>query len=389
MHVPSYVEVMQEAFGALVDVYAAGLRGDPRDGFEAVYRLLESRTSGNPDDLFAAVRVAIRLARERHPEAANDLARLSLAPPVQAFLHYMSSQGWPKADQANVYVTSWLIERMREAGSKHYAVAPNLAERLLATEVRGVPARMLRLPYEALTFVVPPDVGGTALAGITVAEEVHEGTRAWQVNVESAPDPVEAVPKLLKKAGLVRRRRTPDYLLANVRVSFPDEEADVSEVFAQVEGAVKRLAAQPSLSNLTVPDETQRPEAQLIRAFRLLLNSLLYIGWPGADVRERNDPAYDALVSRRDKTNPRSPKRDELNARIRVTPARSRVVLGLSARPIDGVEANRMLQRILVAGHWKMQPHGEGQKLRKLIHIEPYWRGPLNGETTNKPHLLE
>jgi hypothetical protein len=30
----------------------------------------------------------------------------------------------------------------------------------------------------------------------------------------------------------------------------------------------------------------------------------------------------------------------------------------------------------LVRGHWKRQPHGPGRTQRKLIHVEPYWRGP-------------
>ncbi len=32
----------------------------------------------------------------------------------------------------------------------------------------------------------------------------------------------------------------------------------------------------------------------------------------------------------------------------------------------------------LVSGHWKRQQHGPGRSLRKLIHVEPYWRGPLD-----------
>lgn len=31
--------------------------------------------------------------------------------------------------------------------------------------------------------------------------------------------------------------------------------------------------------------------------------------------------------------------------------------------------------RSLVAGHWKRQAHGEHRALRKLIHVQPYWRG--------------
>lgn len=32
--------------------------------------------------------------------------------------------------------------------------------------------------------------------------------------------------------------------------------------------------------------------------------------------------------------------------------------------------------QVLVRGHWKMQPCGAGRYQRKLIHVEPYWRGP-------------
>lgn len=35
--------------------------------------------------------------------------------------------------------------------------------------------------------------------------------------------------------------------------------------------------------------------------------------------------------------------------------------------------------RVLVAGHWKLQPCGTGRTERRRIHIMPYWRGPLDG----------
>jgi hypothetical protein len=36
----------------------------------------------------------------------------------------------------------------------------------------------------------------------------------------------------------------------------------------------------------------------------------------------------------------------------------------------------------LVRGHWRMQPHGPQNSLRKLIHIEPFWRGVAKGKPT-------
>ena len=36
----------------------------------------------------------------------------------------------------------------------------------------------------------------------------------------------------------------------------------------------------------------------------------------------------------------------------------------------------------LVRGHWKMQPYGPRNSLRKLIHLEPFWRGVAKGKPT-------
>lgn len=43
----------------------------------------------------------------------------------------------------------------------------------------------------------------------------------------------------------------------------------------------------------------------------------------------------------------------------------------------------------LVRGHWKKQAHGTGLTLRKLIHVEPYWRGPEDAPIALRPHVVE
>src|SRR5262249_31996760 len=42
--------------------------------------------------------------------------------------------------------------------------------------------------------------------------------------------------------------------------------------------------------------------------------------------------------------------------------------------------------QVLVRGHWKRQAHGPGGALRKLIHVEPYWRGPEDAPIAVRPH---
>jgi len=54
---------------------------------------------------------------------------------------------------------------------------------------------------------------------------------------------------------------------------------------------------------------------------------------------------------------------------------------------LDGRKRNLSVQT-LVAGHWKMQPHGPGFSLRRLIYVEPYWRGDVDAPIHVRPIRL-
>lgn len=43
----------------------------------------------------------------------------------------------------------------------------------------------------------------------------------------------------------------------------------------------------------------------------------------------------------------------------------------------------------MVRGHWKHQTHGPGGTKRKLIHVEPYWRGPEDAPIAIRSHVVE
>ena len=48
----------------------------------------------------------------------------------------------------------------------------------------------------------------------------------------------------------------------------------------------------------------------------------------------------------------------------------------------------KLSYRFIVQGHWRNQAYGEQRKERKLIFIEPYWKGPKYSDVVNNPHLL-
>ncbi len=51
-------------------------------------------------------------------------------------------------------------------------------------------------------------------------------------------------------------------------------------------------------------------------------------------------------------------------------------------------ERKSLSVQVLVSGHYKMQPHGPGSSLRKLIWRQPFWRGPEDAPIPIRSHVL-
>lgn len=54
----------------------------------------------------------------------------------------------------------------------------------------------------------------------------------------------------------------------------------------------------------------------------------------------------------------------------------------------DGTIKNPPSVQTLVRGHYKRQVIGELRKGRKVIWVEPYWRGPINAPILSRPHQV-
>jgi len=54
----------------------------------------------------------------------------------------------------------------------------------------------------------------------------------------------------------------------------------------------------------------------------------------------------------------------------------------------DGVRTGPLSMQFVVRGHWKNQPHGPQRSRRKLIHVEPYWKGPEDAPIAVRAHQL-
>lgn len=55
---------------------------------------------------------------------------------------------------------------------------------------------------------------------------------------------------------------------------------------------------------------------------------------------------------------------------------------------LSGKRRGPLTVQFLVRGHWTHQPFGERHSQRKLLWIEPYWKGPEDGPIRERPHSL-
>lgn len=134
--------------------------------------------------------------------------------------------------------------------------------------------------------------------------------------------------------------------------------------------------------------------------FRTLANAILYISSRTADIVAKNSPLADKLSAlqtmgkrwkKRNKEQATYLRRSyssldffHAGGKIIVAPFRPFFSRGGIA------ELRRvLLHRLLVRGHWRLQPHGPQSSLRKLIFIEPYWRGPEMAVEVNKPYEVK
>lgn len=56
---------------------------------------------------------------------------------------------------------------------------------------------------------------------------------------------------------------------------------------------------------------------------------------------------------------------------------------------LAGREGVNPTVQFLVRGHWRRQPHGPARSRRKTIWIEPFWKGPIDGDILLRQHELE
>lgn len=240
-------------------------------------------------------------------------------------------------------------------GCRIFRITPGLASRLLSTRI-DVPSAALRTPFESilLLFDDQATIGAFNLGRPFGPASTKGAVSAFITEVHSPHG------RLLTATSFHTRglHRYGTYSRA-----FHCERSTV-------EGMLDCDWDQP-------PDQANASEYG--RDFhRLLLNCLLYIGSRAARVRTAREPS----ARRRGATGTAS--------HLIVGEGLSPLSSGVRHSTPTGVRDNatRLVRRQLVIGHWRLHAVGVGRAQRKLIWIEPYWRGPELGDAVNRVRLV-
>lgn len=279
------------------------------------------------------------------------------------------------------------------AGTHVFKPTPGLAQQLKHTELRGLSAEDIKLPYSALYIEVPLE------AGITLKRHGREREPVvglYVTHADASENPgVYGVDEEMGTKGL-------DFLVVGEGGGDHD---DTLCRFAIPLPAGRKL--DDILDWLTAHFQKRSNESYelgfggmidlWLDIFRWALNVLIYASWPDAEHEVIiGNPEARALWNRRAKTKKTS-KRAKITKQLRGMPLMERRILGKSVTILDrGTPASEggegsgkpLTVRTLVSGHWRRYHVGEGRKRVERRWIAPFWRGPQDAPVNNPTHEL-
>jgi hypothetical protein len=272
-------------------------------------------------------------------------------------------------------------------GRRRYEVMPGLAQLLKHTEVRGLKMSDFQMPYNGIFLKVPKSAGLVmpgqknalvdSMVGSIVSHPWTTGVRRICLIVSSDPDAEEA----RKGAYVTDAGLYVDSPWHVIGTPLEDEE--------RIDDMLEKVGSD---------SRSEKSAAEACRdCLKWFINVVLYATMPTAEaVEDFVDKEAKQLWNRIQKLDRKSKKRRNLQSKLSAVGTSKMTKLGGSiivdrTRGYGSGESgpgDKLTVRTLVTGHWRMQPYGPKNLLRKRRWIEPFWRGPEDGPVSLKPHIL-
>lgn len=308
----------------------------------------------------------------------------------------------------NISIFSYLAWKL--AGQKTYLISEGLTDALKVTKLRQYPTELLKAPSPALyvefplgafkftTYadaITPSDTGYVSLPveGAYILEDTSPlGMRLWRIVV------VCQYTDTPSKAVHINHYYIPLYENQFVDVCLKD-------AIAMMKG--EKVCEVPIPGNETgkigvLSDKHNAWDKKIVdcaeEIFRFLMNVIIYITHGDADETLLNSsPEY--AKYRNKMLTAQGKKRERIKAKLKTLNSGTRILLGKNytikrwdndESKTAGEPTGRHINvRTLVSGHWRNQVCGVGGLERKVIWIEPFWRGPEAAPLTEKRAVVK
>lgn len=283
------------------------------------------------------------------------------------------------AEFRNLY-TSIAMGRWNQHGQKIYEVSRGLTQRLANTRLTGVTTDVLKLPFPAIAIRVPMDMGMEFHEILVVETPEYQISKNTKLLTEG-PNGKEykEVAQKIREAGKCPRSW-------RISASRIEDEAGTEETLSV--GTIRLWPGQDLEETLKEAlyaewgDQTQQ-------AMAFAINTVLYTSWPDTGEEFEERVSKDWLDAKQAVTRSNGYKKERAKEKLKGLWAERRIYLGAKVPFMQTPEddktgaGHKPTVRTLVSGHWKMQACGPRWTERKLIRVEPFWRGPMDGPVTN------
>lgn len=268
-------------------------------------------------------------------------------------------------------------------GSQIFSITEALAEKLLLTDVGKVQAEDLHVPFPAFVIQLPPNfaqlndpqTGKHDVDTIIIVEGKEGGMRRLEAFFMARENENSGAPgddsTLFENIFLREGHTLEDIINGMVQMESEYREADVSVLGKSGKEAIRQL-------------------------MRFACSIVLYISSHPEDRKKTINPEINKLHNKL--RGVKGKKRKKLKARLNQllkepvpylvgTYVTISAELSKVAKAIGRGDSTQPSVTSYVRGHHKMQPHGPKMSLRKMIWVEPYWRG--FGPVTQKTYTVK
>ncbi len=302
------------------------------------------------------------------------------------------------------------------SGRRVYEVSPGLADKLKYTELRGLVAEDVRVPYNNIYIDVPPETGFAIYNDWD--NQWHELEGAYIMEDKQSvmevlpPDTVNMTKglKIVASDGIAMEDREVVRSLSIMFVGGPGKDPAGKPIKGDDALFFFRLYLYENKSvDFCIEDcdmRNKRYRNQMVTdkmgtmwadIFRWCLNVLMYATMGNPD-EELLDKESQKLWDRIQAAPEGSKIRKNLQKKFNGRKDDKRIVLGGNitvdrTRPEyeggTGPGGRKVQVRTRVCGHWRKVRYGKNWASRRMTFVEPFWRGPELGEEVARRHVLK